>query len=593
MTKTARPDESLPTKFSTVTKYFPKYARYLIWGGVAVILANALMLYTPKLHGQVVDGIQTEQPMSHIGRLILLMLALTAGSGVFRFLMRRTVIWMCRWIEFDLRGELFTHLLRLDPTYYHNQRTGDIMAYLTNDLDAVRMMVGPGLMYAANAVVSLVIGLTLMFQMSPTMTLYAVIPLFVMPIAVNRIGSILHARQARIQQQFGELSAAAQENISGIRVVKAYGQEKSEIENFAGLSHQYIHYNMDLARIQGVFVPLMRLVAALSYLLVLFAGGMAVIRGEAALGTMIAFFGYLALLTWPVIAVGWVVSLFQRGIASLERINDVLRTVPAVQDYGSRAESYAESPTMKGKIEFRNLNFSYNSHPILRGIDLVIAPGQTVGLVGQTGSGKTTLVNLLARLYPIETGQLFIDDRDINDWPLEALRRQIGFAPQEPFLFSDTIGENVRFGSAGADDEQVEQVCTIAALKKDVDQFPDRFATIVGERGITLSGGQKQRTAIARALLTNPSILILDDATSAVDTQTEYEIAQRIRDVLQGRTSLIISHRASSVKDADLILYLQDGRIVEQGDHPTLLAQNGHYAELYRSQLLEKELEAL
>ncbi len=588
MSSSAAPSGT-PGRFSTVTRYYRKYRGYLIWGGIAVVLSNGLLLYTPKLQGQIVDGLKNGQPMSHIAELIAIMLGLTILSGAFRFMMRRTIIWMSRWLEFDLRSEMFNHLLRLTPTYYHNQRTGDIMARMTNDLEAVRQMSGPGIMYTANAITSLIIGLSLMIYMSPKMTLFAMLPLIVLPIAVNRVGNVLHIRQARIQNHFGDLTAVAQENIAGIRVVKAYSQEEAEIENFGRMSRKYINLNMDLARVQGVFMPLMRLVAAISYLLVLYVGGMQVIRGEAELGTMIAFFGYLGLLTWPVIAVGWVVSLYQRGTASLGRINRLLHTVPAVQDDGK----VENPPPMSGKIEFRNLRFGYNGTNVLDGINLTIEPGQTVGLVGLTGSGKTTLVNLLARLHPVDRGQLFIDGIDINDWPLETLRSQIGFAPQEPFLFSNTIGSNIRFGRYDVADEVVEEASEIAALKKDVDEFPAGFDTIVGERGITLSGGQKQRTAIARAILVEPSILILDDATSAVDTETEHEISQRIKSVLAGRTSLVISHRVSSVKNADLIIYLQDGKIIEQGDHASLLAENGHYAELYRSQLLERELESL
>jgi len=582
---------SAPTqgRFSTITRYFRKYRGYLIWGGVAVILSNSLLLYTPRLTGQIIDALKAKEPISHTLTLILVLFGLTFLSGAFRFMMRRTIIWMSRWMEYDLRGEIFAHLLRLNPSFYHNNRTGDIMARMTNDLEAVRQMAGPGLMYTSNAVVSLEVGLSLMTYMSPKLTMLAMIPLVVMPIAVNRVGNLLHLRQARIQKHFGDLSAAAQENLAGMRVIKAYSQEEAEIESFGAMSRKYITLNMDLAKVQGLFVPLMRLVAAVSYLVVFYYGGMAVIRGEMGLGTVIAFFGYLGLLTWPVIAVGWVVSLYQRGTASLERINRLLHTEPAVQDNGS---GITPEP-MRGKIEFKNLHFTYNGRPVLDGIDLVIEPGQTVGVVGLTGSGKTTLVNLLARLHPVERGRLFIDDIDINDWPLHMLRGQIGFAPQEPFLFSNTIAENVRFGKIDADDDAIADASEIASLRKDIDDFPKRYETMVGERGITLSGGQKQRAAIARAILREPSILILDDATSAVDTETEDEISRRIKSVLAGRTSIIISHRASSVKDTDFIICLEDGRVAEQGDHDALMVRNGYYAELYRSQLLESELENL
>jgi ATP-binding cassette subfamily B protein len=346
---------------------------------------------------------------------------------------------------------------------------------------------------------------------------------------------------------------------------------------------------MDLAKIQGLFVPLMRLMAGVSYLIVFYIGGKQAINGTTSIGDIVAFFGYLGMLTWPVIAVGWVVSLYQRGTASLARINHLLHTQPLVFD----TEQSRHRQPMNGRIEFRDLHFSYDGRPVLDGINLTIEPGQTVGLVGLTGSGKTTLVNLIARLHPVPRGQLFVDGVDINDWPIAELRRQIGFATQEPFLFSDTIADNIRFGRRDADMERVRWAGDIAALEKDVREFPHGYETLVGERGLTLSGGQKQRTAIARAILVDPTILILDDATSAVDTETEHEISNKIKEVLTGRTSIIISHRVSAVKEADFIICLEHGRITEQGDHDTLMARNGFYAELYRSQLLEKELEAL
>jgi len=414
-------------------------------------------------------------------------------------------------------------------------------------------------------------------------------PLILMPLAVNKIGNIFHKRQAAIQKHFALLSSTAQENIAGIRVVKAFGQEESESNHFNNISQKYIKLNMDMAKIQGVFIPLMRLVAAVSYLTVFYFGGMAVINGEMSLGTVIAFFGYLGIMHWPVIAVGWVVSLYQRGKASLERINRVLRTSPEIEN----GQEDLKKEKIKGKIEFRKLSFAYNSQKILDEIDLTIKPGQSLGLIGLTGSGKTTLVNLISRLNIIPDNQLFIDDTDINKWDLKTLRSQIGFATQEPFLFSDTIGENIKFGSIDSNEESVYSASDISDLTKDVNSFPMKFKTIVGERGITLSGGQKQRTAIARAIIIDPSILILDDATSSVDTETENEIQNRIKTVLDGRTSIIISHRVSSVKDADVIAYLEKGKIVEQGRHEELMKLNGHYAELYHSQLLEIELEHL
>jgi ATP-binding cassette subfamily B multidrug efflux pump len=581
---------SKPTsRFSTVTKYLKKYRRYLVVGGVAVILTNVLMLAIPYITKLIIDLLERHGSSREILRYVLISVGLAILSGVFRFLMRRTIIWASRCIEYDLRGELFAHLLKLSPSYYHETRTGDIMARATNDLEAVRMMIGPGIMQMSNTVVTLIIAVSFMVYLSPKLTLYAFTPMIVFPVAVNRLGNLVHKRFVRIQEHFAALTAAAQENIAGIRVVKAYRQEQAEVENFHGLSRKYIALNMDLARLYGLFFPLIMFLASALNLAVLYFGGLDVMGGRIPFGTLVAFFAYLSMLFWPVFAVGWVISLYQRGTASLDRINRILFTEPKVQNGAGRLHDRS----MRGKIEFKNLRFKYNGRYVLDGITLTIAPGQTVGLVGMTGSGKTTLVSLLPRLYPVERGQILIDDVDVNDWDLTALRHRIGFATQEPFLFSETIAENIRFGRANAGQDHVQTASLTAALSKDIATFPNGYDTIVGERGITLSGGQKQRSAIARALLIDPAILILDDATSSVDTETEDEINERIKAVLRGRTAIIISHRVSSVKEADVILYLQDGRIVEQGSHEKLIALDGRYAELYRSQLLAMELEKL
>lgn len=577
------------SRFTTITKYLKKYKWYLVWGSLAVLMANVLMLIIPAITGRIIDGLQENAPLSDVRNLVIISILLAIISGIFRFGTRRTIIWMSRYLEYDLREEIFSHLLKLSSSFYHQNRTGDIMARMTNDLEAVRQMAGPAIMYSTNAVINLIIGFSFMIYFSPKLTLISMAPLIIMPLAVNKIGNIYHKRQSAIQKHFALLSSTAQENIAGIRVVKAFRQEEPEIKHFRGISQKYINLNMSLAKIQGVFIPLMRLVAAVSYLTVFYFGGMAVINGTMSLGTVIAFFGYLSIMHWPVIAVGWVVSLYQRGTASLDRINRVLRTPPEIENN----KENLRTGKITGKIEFRKLSFSYNGQKILDEIDLKIEPGQTLGLIGLTGSGKTTLVNLISRLNDVPEGQLFIDDADINDWELKTLRSQIGFAPQEPFLFSDTIEGNIKFGRFDTNDETLYRASEISDLNKDIDSFPTKFKTIVGERGITLSGGQKQRTAIARAILIDPSILILDDVTSAVDTETEHEIQQRIETVLDGRTSIIISHRASSVKDADIIAYLENGKIVEQGRHAELMRFKGHYAELYHSQLLEQELEQL
>jgi len=576
-------------KFDTVTKYLKKYKKYLVLGGISVIFSNVLVLVIPYISKLIIEALEKGNSLPLVLKYVIISVLLAVFSGVFRFAMRRTIIWMSRHIEYDLRGEIFTHLLSLSPSYFNQTRTGDIMARMTNDLEAVRQMLGPGIMYISDTILKLTISFAIMIYLSPGLTLYAFIPLLVLPLAVNKIGNLIHKKFIKVQEKFSELTATSQENLSGIRVVKAYRQEEAEIENFSQMSTSFITLNMGLAKLQGIFMPSMRLMAGASYLIVFYFGGIEVIKGNLGLGDIVAFFGYLSMILWPMIAIGWVTSLYQQGSASLERINKVLQSQSDVKD--TISSIYAMP--MKGKIEFKNLLFRYGQEKVLDGINLKIEPGQTVGLVGMTGSGKTTLVSVLARLYPVEKGQIFIDDIDINDWQLKSLRKYIGYAPQEPFLFSDSIQANVGFGTEHLVMEEVISAADIAALAKDIEEFSDGYETLVGERGITLSGGQKQRTAIARAIITKPAILILDDTTSAVDTETEHLINVKIKQVLEKRTSIIISHRISSVKDADIIIYLHNGKIVEQGTHEELLAKNGFYAELHRAQLLEMELENL
>ncbi len=586
--KVRKSKDSTP-RFSTVTKHLKRYRASLAVGGVCIVLANLLMLLVPYVTKIIFDLLEREGTDEERFRWVLIMIGLAILSGAFRFLVRRTVIWTSRRIEYDLRGELFDHLLRLPPSYYDTNRTGDIMVRLTSDLEAVRMMIGPGIMHVTGTVVTFVIAVSFMIYLSPKLTAYALAPMVLFPLVVNRLGNLVHHRAMKIQAHFSTLTAKVQENIAGIRVTKAFGQETGEREHFRGMSQEYFGLNMDMARVQAVMHPGLMLLASVLTLAILYFGGRDVMTGVIPLGTLVAFFAYVSMLFWPAIALGWVVSLYQRGTVSLDRINRILAVEPAA----TKDDGQLHKGQMRGAIEFKNLSFSYDSHPILNGIDLTIEPGQTVGLMGLTGSGKSTLASLLVRLYPVARGHLFIDGVDINDWSLPALRRQIGFATQEPFLFSDTIDGNIRFGVDGAETEQVRSAARTAALSGDIELFSDGYDSLVGERGITLSGGQKQRTAIARAIMVEPAILILDDATSSVDTETEDEINERIKSVLKGRTSIIISHRVSSVKEADVILYLDQGRIAEKGSHDELLRLNGHYAELYRSQLLMEELERL
>ncbi len=513
-------------------------------------------------------------------------------KGIFQFLTRWIVIGISREIEFDLRNDLFRHLEGLSYSYYQRTRTGDIMARATNDLNAVRMLLGPAIMYSANTIVFTAGALVFMLSISPRLTFYAFLPLPIVSIVIQYFGKRIHERFERIQAMFSDISARAQENFSGARVIRAYVQEEAEIASFETANREYISRSLKLVRLMGMLWPTLETMLGFAVVLVLWLGGREVLYGHITVGDFVAFNTYMVQLTWPIIALGWVINIFQRGTASMGRINEILVEKPEIEDSDAikAAGEGARATQIRGEIEFRGLNFAYNGTPVLHDVNLRIPAGSSLAIVGPTGSGKTTLVSLIPRIYDTTPGAVLIDGRPVRQYPLELLRRRIGFVPQETFLFSETVRENIAFGKEDASDEEVRSAAEAASMAGDIENFPEQYQTLVGERGITLSGGQKQRTAIARALIRNPRILILDDALSSVDTHTEDKILNHLREIMQGRTTIFISHRVSTVRNADMIAVLHSGRIVETGTHDQLLALNGYYTDLYNKQLLEEEL---
>ena len=646
--------------------YVNRYRRAFVIGMVCVLLTTAFQLLSPWILKYAIDDLYRGVTRQKLALYAGLLLGVSLLRGLFLFLMRRIIIAASRDIEYDIRNDFFARLEQLPLGYYQARRTGDLMSRATNDLNAVRMMIGPAIMYSANTILVFVVAIILMTTIDLRLTLIALIPLPFVSLSVRYFGSAIHKRFEAIQAQLSEVSAVVQEALSGVRVVRAYRQETHEIERFRAANEEYLRRNRVLIRLQGAFYPSMTLFLGLGSLLVLWLGGRDVIRREITLGEFVAFNGYLVMLSWPMIAFGWVTNILQRGFASWSRMLEVLDQQPAISD--AHVTARGRSADLHGAIEFRDLVFAYpgTDRVVLDHVSLRIEPGQTVAFVGGTGSGKSTLINLLPRLHEPPAGTVCIDGIDIREIPLARLRAAIGFVPQEPFLFSDTIAENVAYADstgrhgtrateqhsqtqdirateqhrqtpdvrateqyrqtqgtgateqhghtptgihhgwtrmgtgpsepdAAADQERAGRIAAAAAvarLDKDVQDFPRGYETTVGERGITLSGGQKQRTALARAVMADPEILILDDALSAVDTYTEDEILSRLRGVMRERTSIIVAHRVSTVRDADQIFVLDAGRIAERGSHDQLVARGGLYAALYRKQLLEEELQA-
>lgn len=569
--------------------YLKKYRWAYFWGTLSVLGNNLVWILFPLVIRRAIDSLTHGVTREKLITYSLLLVAVAAIKGIFQFLTRWIVIGISRDIEFDLRNDLFKHLESLSYSYYQRTRTGDIMARATNDLNAVRMLLGPAIMYSANTVVFTIGALIFMFSISPKLTLLAFTPLPVASIVVQYFGRRIHERFERIQAMFSDISARAQENFSGARVIRAYAQEEAEVRQFETENKEYISRSLKLVRLMGMLWPTLELMLGLAIVIVLWVGGREVLGGRITVGGFVAFNTYMVQLTWPVIALGWVINIFQRGTASMGRIAEILDAQPEITDASALSRDGRESE-IQGSVEFRNLKFAYNGVPVLQGIDLRVPAGTSLAIVGPTGSGKSTLVSLIPRIYDAAPGSVLIDGRPIREYPLEALRRSIGFVPQETFLFGDSIRENIAFGVEEATDDQVKLAAEAANISADIEGFPEKYNTTVGERGITLSGGQKQRTAIARAIIRDPKILILDDALSSVDTQTEDKILNHLRDIMRGRTTIFISHRVSTVRNADRIAVLHDGRIVEYGTHDELVALNGYYNDLYNKQLLEEEL---
>ena len=534
-----------------------------------------------------------------LGLYCLILVGAMLVKGFLSFWTRWILIGVSREIEYDLRNDLLARLVRLEPEFYVRNRTGDLMSRTTNDLNNVRMVLGPGIMYTATTISTMVLAIFFMVKLSPALTLWILLPVPFVAVAVRYFGQIIHRLSEEIQAALGVLSTRAQENLTGVRVVRAYAQEKPEIEAFDLANRDYVNRNIKLIGAWSMFFPFLTALIGVTFVILIGKGGIQVIDNRISVGTLWAFYAFLVQLVWPMIALGWVTNIFQRSAASMGRLNYILHAEPSINDSSAQASSTTKAePEIRGEIEFRNLTFTYptsgnadgRGEPVLRDINLRVPAGSTLAVVGPTGSGKSTLAALISRLWEAPAGTLLIDGRPIREYQLAVLRQAIGYVPQDTFLFSDTLRENIAFGVNEVSEEEILESAEIASISGEIQSFPQRFDTMVGERGITLSGGQKQRSSLARAILRHPKILILDDSLSSVDTDTEERILRRLREVMRKRTTILVSHRVSTVKDADQIIVVRDGRIIERGTHDSLLAHNGYYADLHQKQLLEEEL---
>ncbi len=575
-----------------LNKYFKKYKFRLLLGVLFILLSNAAQVYIPILLKESIDLLRTNMSYQLLLKYSGMIVGTAIIGGFFRFLIRVTIIIVSRKIEFDLRSDFWKHIQTLPTRFFQNNSTGNIMAHATNDISAVRMYIGPAVMYSVDTITKIIIVITIMLTLAPTLTIYTLLPLPLLSFFVYKLSKKIHSKFTKIQEKFSELTTKAQESFSGIRVVKSYVIEKSEVNHFTKLSGEYLDRNMEKIKIQALFMPMLFLITGISVIIVIWVGGSMVIENTLTLGEIIAFIAYLGLLIWPVIAFGWVLNIIQQASASMKRL---LKIFNEKNDIVENTNANSNIKTINGDIEFKNISFRYGPklEEVLKNISFKIPQGNSLAIIGHTGSGKTSLVNLIPRLFDVTSGEILIDGINIKNIPINVLRKNIGMVSQETFLFSDSLKNNLGYGLKEINEEIVEKVAEISQLQKDVDNFSEGLETILGERGITLSGGQKQRASLARALAINPKILILDDSFSAVDTNTEEEILLKLKEFMKGRTSIIISHRISTVKHADSIIVLENGVIAERGTHNELVEKKGIYADLHNKQLLEEELEEI